>query len=364
LNANHLFVLSLGYAQATILFTAGICGLHFTAMTAVTYYPDATIDVPQSVFDPLTLALIISSVAIVVLMLGLVGALVDSHLARRAGEESERLRRHIQELEATKAKLEETSENLSSALVAADAASKAKSEFLAAMSHELRTPLNAVIGFSDMMLEEAFGPIGSPRYREYISDIRTSGTHLLALINDVLDITRLDAGAIEMKEEIFSLDDIVSETLRLVAHQGARSRVELTMDLPAGLPFLRADRRRVRQVLLNLAVNAVKFTPPGGKVAITAQTRPDGLAVMIKDSGIGIAAEHLPRVMERFYQVDSTLGRKFGGAGLGLPLTRQLMELHGGKLELKSTLGVGTVVSVVFPLDRLSDSRQATSAAA
>jgi signal transduction histidine kinase len=337
------------YAEATLLFTLGICGLHFTGMTAVTYYPDSSIEVPPALFDPSALAIAIASAAILIVALGLAGAIVDNHLVRRAREESRRLRAHVRELEAARAKLEETSANLSTALVAAEAANKAKSEFLANMSHELRTPLNAVIGFSELMLEETFGPLGSARYREYLGDIRGSSRHLLSLINDVLELSRMDAGAIELHEEIVEIGEIVSETLRFLAAQAVSAQVALDFDESAASPRIRADRRRVRQVLLNLVGNAIKFTPRGGRVIVRVALTEAGLALSVSDNGIGISGDDLPKVAERFYQTDSKLERKFEGAGLGLSLVKQFMELLGGSLLLESTLGKGTTATIVFP---------------
>ena len=176
-----------------MIFTLAICSMHFTGMSAVTYRLDPTVPIPATVFEPTTLAIAVAAVAILIVALGLVGSLVDSHLSDRAIGEAQRLRAYIAELEATQGKLEQTSESLKLALDAAAAASQAKSAFLAAMSHELRTPLNAVIGFSEVLAAETFGPLGGPRNKEYIKNIHASGVHLLALINDVLDIARIDA---------------------------------------------------------------------------------------------------------------------------------------------------------------------------
>ena len=341
------------YAGAATLFALAICGLHFTAMTAVTYYPDSTVAIPQTVFDPSALAIMVASAAILIVVLGFVGALVDNHLVLRAREESHRLRRHVRELEATKAQLEKTSADLSSALVAAEAANKSKSEFLANMSHELRTPLNAVIGFSEVILRETFGPLQNERYHAYIEDIHGSSTHLLSLINDVLDLSRLDAGVVELDEEPIDVEAVISESVRFMAKQAAAAKVAVALAKGEALPRLSADRRRMRQILLNLMGNAVKFTPAGGSVSVGASRRKDGLAISVRDNGIGIASEHLPKVVERFYQIDSKLERKFEGAGLGLSLVKQFVELQGGSLEIESEVGVGTTATVLFPESRI-----------
>jgi signal transduction histidine kinase len=282
----------------------------------------------------------------------LVMVLVDRHLSMRAKGEEQRLRNHIAELERTQHELEKTSSDLKVALVQAAQASKAKSEFLASMSHELRTPLNAVIGFSDAMMMEIFGPM-SERYKSYASDIRSSGAHLLALINDVLDLSRVDAGQAELREEVFGLDELVAESLPMIESQAQKADIALSTVIPHGLPALKADKRRIKQVLVNLLSNAVKFTPPGGGVQISAQLTGAGLALAVSDSGIGIAPEDIPKALEVFGQVDSSLARKYEGTGLGLPLSKQLMDLHGGSLRLESQVNVGTTVTVTLPPARL-----------
>jgi signal transduction histidine kinase len=237
---------------------------------------------------------------------------------------------------------------------AAEASSHAKSNFLANMSHELRTPLNAIIGFAELLETETFGPLGSPRYREYSGVIRDSGRHLLGLINDVLDLSRLDAGRTELVEESLGVDQLAETVLTMVEQQAATNGVTLAKDVTRGLPLLRADPKRVRQILLNLLSNAVKFTPSGGTVTLRASLNILGeLSIVVADTGIGMAPQDIPKALERFGQVDSKLTRKFEGAGLGLPLAKQLMELHGGTLTLASTLNAGTVVTVTFPVDRL-----------
>ena len=249
-----------GYVLGTMLFTLAICGMHFTGMSAVTYVPNPLIVIPTAVLDPIALAMAVAAGAILIVALGLIGVIVDNHLAHRAGEEGARLRAHIQELEATKAQLEETSASLSAALMTADAAIKAKSEFLAAMSHELRTPLNAVIGFSEVMLNEVFGALGHARYREYAENIRASGTHLLGLINDVLDMSRLDEGELSLSKEALKVGDLIADAVRMIILQAEASNVSLIEDVEPWLPAVLADRRRMRQVLVNLLTNAVK--PP------------------------------------------------------------------------------------------------------
>jgi signal transduction histidine kinase len=236
-----------------------------------------------------------------------------------------------------------------------------KSQFLATMSHELRTPLNAIIGFSEIMKAEILGPI-SPRYREYASNIHRSGSHLLALINDILDVSKLDAGKVELIDETVDVAAIVAECAALVEPQAVGSGVTLDAELPKGEYLLRADSRRLRQILLNLMSNAAKFTLAGGYVRVLVSTCKDGLSIAVADTGIGIAPEDIPRAFERFGQIDSTLARKYEGTGLGLPLARHLTELHGGRLDLESQVGVGTTITLNFPASRIVTQRETAAA--
>ncbi|HKS88420.1 MAG TPA: HAMP domain-containing sensor histidine kinase [Stellaceae bacterium] len=236
---------------------------------------------------------------------------------------------------------------------AAEAASRGKSGFLATMSHELRTPLNAIIGFSEIMLREVLGALPNENYRAYVADIHDSGTHLLRIINDVLDLSKAEAGKLELHEELFDLRDTVRSVRQLISDRMRKGDLSELVELPAGLPLLHADERKTKQVLLNLVSNAVKFTPPGGRVAIAAQfDKTSGLTISVADTGIGIAPDDLPRVLQPFEQVDSFLSRSHPGTGLGLPLVKAIMELHGGTIKLHSELGVGTRASVTFPPSR------------
>ena len=252
---------------------------------------------------------------------------------------------------------------LSVAMDKMSAANEAKSHFLASMSHELRTPLNAIIGFSDLILSQPLGSLDHARYREYIGDIHDSGEHLLALINDVLDIARLDAGRVDIADDRIFLPDLIMDACRMVSPQVGEAQLRIVTDLPATLPALRGDARRIRQILLNLLSNAIKFTPAGGSVSIAAQETSNGLEVSIRDTGIGIAKEDLPAVMQRFGQIDSHISRKHPGSGLGLPLSKQLAELHGGSISIESKIGVGTVVAVSFPRERILAATTSAAAA-
>jgi signal transduction histidine kinase len=294
------------------------------------------------------------SLAVLAVLLCLFACLIALSLVRhaRALTEVKSLRAHVVDLEAAQEKLEQTSESLKLALGAASAANLAKSAFLAAMSHELRTPLNAVIGFSDMMQSETFGPLGSDRNREYVRDIHASGVHLLKLINDVLDLARIDAGEGRLHEEIVDPQEIATDCLRMVTPQATAAGIHLVRDVEKDLPMLRADERRLKQVLINLLGNAVKFTGPTGKVCLRIRQNQHGFAISVSDTGIGMAQKDIPIALEPFGQVDSTLARKYEGAGLGLPIAKQLAELHGGTLAIESALGAGTTVTVFLPASR------------
>ena len=234
----------------------------------------------------------------------------------------------------------------------AEAANRAKSDFLANMSHELRTPLNAVIGFSEVIKVEMFGPVGE-RYRGYAADIFKSGSHLLGLINEILDLSKLEAGKFELYEENIDLVGAIEACLRLVESQAKKAKIHLSSDLDWNVRLIRADDRRMRQILINLLSNAVKFTPDGGKVRVSSFLANTGLVLIVSDTGIGIAAEDIPKVMTSFGQVESKVSRKYEGSGLGLPLAKHLVELHGGTLTLESQVNVGTTVTVILPPDRI-----------
>lgn len=249
--------------------------------------------------------------------------------------------------------LRETEASLREALHEAQIANQAKTTFLANMSHELRTPLNCVIGFSDILADEMMGPIGHPKYKEYAGDIRQAGRDLLNIINDILDISRIEAGRIVLRDQTVSLANLLAHCARVFSPQLGELGLEMTVRCPDDLPAIHADEHRVRQVLFNLLSNAIKFTRPGGRIAITAALGDDGrISVAVADTGIGISEENLRQVLDLFVQVEDPFVRARASSGLGLPLSRGLMKLHGGELQLESRLGEGTTATILFPADR------------
>jgi len=235
------------------------------------------------------------------------------------------------------------------ALTEAAAANDSKSAFLANMSHELRTPLNAVIGFSEFILRQTEGPV-TPKYREYIDDIHTSGLHLLALINDVLDLSRLEAGAVALDERSIALGHVIIDACRMVEEQAQRRGLEIKIEVAADLALVSGDERRLRQIFLNLLSNSLKFTAAPGMISVTARNMAGRICCEVSDTGIGIAKADLPKVMERFGQIENKFSRRHQGAGLGLPLVKELVELHGGSVTIESEEGKGTRVRFCLPV--------------
>ena len=231
----------------------------------------------------------------------------------------------------------------------AETANRAKTEFLANMSHELRTPLNAIIGFSEVMKLQVFGPIGSPQYLEYLSDIYNSGSHLLDIINDILDMSKIEAGELKPILEPFDVNDAAHGALRLIADRAEKNGITIVPELPADLPAIVSDERMFKQILINILTNAVKFTPEGGTVTLTAETGPEGFILRITDTGIGIPADKLDIVMQPFGQADTSLEREFEGTGLGLPLVKSMIDLLEGRMRILSEVGQGTTVEIWLP---------------
>jgi PAS domain S-box-containing protein len=244
--------------------------------------------------------------------------------------------------------------NLKRSKELADASNKAKSVFLANMSHELRTPLNAIIGFTEMMRNETFGPIGNDKYTEYLGDIHFSARHLLEIINDVLDMSKIEAGKVELHESELNLDETFQSIEMIMSERAARAKVKLHFHVDEGVESLRADSRLVRQMLINLVANAVKFSKPNQEVTVSAKLMTDKkyLRISVKDSGCGIPKEKIEKALEPFGQISDPERSMGQGTGLGLPLTRAMIELHGGELVIESQEDKGTTVHLDFPIAR------------
>ena len=249
--------------------------------------------------------------------------------------------------------IEATNATLKVLLKEADNANKSKSEFLATMSHELRTPLNAIIGFSDVLKKQLYGALGNERYIEYVADINSSGLHLLAIINDILDLAKAEAGKLELREDIFDMIQCVQDCIQMCRGRADEGGVKLTLEAPRWELDVFGDERLLRQLMLNLISNAIKFTPPNGQVRARLGTGSNGVFIEVTDSGIGIPQEHLERVLRPFEQVERALSRRHGGTGLGLPFAKKIAELHGGSLWLESQVDKGTRVTVMLPASRI-----------
>lgn len=242
----------------------------------------------------------------------------------------------------------------------ADAANHAKTEFLANMSHELRTPMNAIIGFSEIMKNEMFGPVGTQRYAEYAKDIHLSATHLLDIISDILDLAKAEAGKMTISEADFDLGELATESMRMLRADAAGKGLKFSLSVPTSPLYVRADLRLVRQMMINLVGNAVKFTEPGGTVDVTVKLPPEsdqGPVFMVSDTGIGMTKTELLRCVEPFAQIESAYSRNQSGAGLGLPMVAKIMAIHGGTFDMHSTVGEGTVAVAAFPRSRALASR-------
>lgn len=243
---------------------------------------------------------------------------------------------------------------IESALRQAEEASRAKSQFLANMSHELRTPLNAIIGFSEVIRNEMFGPVGTAKYLEYAADIHRSGQHLLEIINDILDLSKLEAGKFDLSETEISPSRLVDDCLFLVRDRAAAAGLKLTVAIPDGMPALRADERALKQIVINLLSNAVKFTPRGGSVTIRGGISEDGCCeISVTDTGIGMHETEIEVALTPFGQIDSAMARNHQGTGIGLPLAQSLARLHGGNITVRSAPGLGTCITVSLPVNRI-----------
>jgi two-component system cell cycle sensor histidine kinase PleC len=259
------------------------------------------------------------------------------------------LQKSRQTLEVQARQLVEMADKYQEEKTRAEAANKAKSEFLANISHELRTPLNAIIGFSDIMTQEMFGPVGTDRYSDYCKDIYSSGTYLLNVINDILDMSKIEAGRMTIETETVNASESAEDASRIVTGAATEKNITVTTDVVENVS-VHADKRALKQILLNLLANAVKFTPDNGTVTLKARPRGDKLHFEVIDTGIGISERDIERLAQPFVQVENQFTKTHQGSGLGLAIARSLVELHGGALVIKSEVKKGTTVSFTLPL--------------
>jgi two-component system cell cycle sensor histidine kinase PleC len=281
--------------------------------------------------------------------------LYGARLTRRLDEDT-RLRFQVEDLAR---ELEETRDDALRKRFEAETANASKTAFLANMSHELRTPLNAILGFSEIIAQECFGPVGAARYKEYASDIHSSGAHLLSLINDLLDVAKIEAGKMEIEPRPLEPRRTLESALKIIASKAREKRQQLVIDVDPATPTLFADERALKQILINMVSNAVKFTPEGGRIAVVAsRARSGDFQLMVEDNGPGIAPEKLDKIFTPFSQVDNRYDRQAGGTGLGLALVRGLAELHGGRAWIESEYGKGAKAFVILPCEPVVQNAQ------
>ena len=258
--------------------------------------------------------------------------------------------------------MKEAETAMQEAKLAAELSNQSKSNFLATMSHELRTPLNAIMGFSQMINEQVLGAIDPPIYREYAQDIQSSATHLHSIISDILDVALIESGKFKLEESAVEVDTLFSALKRLLMERVKSNDVSISWRTATGMPALYADSQRIKQVLMNITSNAVKFTPPGGEIRVDADISADGgIRVTVVDTGIGMADEDIAAAMNQFAQVHSGLSRPYEGAGLGLPLSAALLDMHDAQMNIESSEGAGTVVTILFPPERTLRQRASNS---
>ncbi|MBR9834445.1 MAG: HAMP domain-containing histidine kinase, partial [Alphaproteobacteria bacterium] len=274
----------------------------------------------------------------------------------------EHLRKLVLELERSEGHAGELARKLNEEKLRAERSANSKSAFLANMSHELRTPLNAINGFSEILSEQMYGPLGDQRYVDYAKDILTSGQHLLDMINDILDMAKVEAGKMTVDLLPIDLVDPVDAAVRMIRRKAEDKGIKLSLVHEDNLPHVDADHRAIRQMILNLVSNAIKFTDEGGEIRVSIDRKDDQIRVAVRDNGVGIPAEALPRLGQPFEQVSDTRDRNYDGTGLGLALTKSFAEMHGGRLTIASQEGRGTQVSFYLPIPKNNDAEMTSAA--
>ena len=342
---NHLV---LGGLMAAIIATLAVMRINHSALFLASLLPVLTLTVARFLTGDSIVDYVIGGLFV---LYGLQFNLDGGRLTRRMSEDT-RLRFQVEDLAR---ELEETRDEALRKRFEAETANASKTAFLANMSHELRTPLNAILGFSEIIAQECFGPTGSPRYKEYAGDIHASGAHLLSLINDLLDVAKIEAGKMDIDPTPLDVRESLDVALKIMTPKAREKRQELIVEVLPDTPPLYADERALKQILINLVSNASKFTPEGGRIGVIAGKAPGGaFQVLVEDNGPGIPHEKLDRIFTPFNQVDNRYDRQAGGTGLGLALVRGLAELHGGRAWIESDYGHGCKVFVVLPSEPMA----------
>lgn len=340
--ANHLFLAGATVATLAMLLVSRSSHLDMfmASLVPITLMSSIRFLVGDSALD--------YGISIVIPVFGM-QLLVDGRRLMHRLDEDSRLRFQVEDLAK---ELEETRDDALRKRFEAETANASKTAFLANMSHELRTPLNAILGFSEIIAQECFGPVGSDRYKEYANDIHTSGAHLLSLINDLLDVAKIEAGRMEIAPHPLDPHHTFDVALKLIGAKAREKGQQLTISIASDVPPLYADERALKQILINLVSNSVKFTPEGGAITVTAsEARGGGFQIACEDNGPGIPREKIDKIFTPFSQVDNRYDRQAGGTGLGLALVRGLAELHGGRAWLESEYGKGCRAYVVLPAE-------------